>query len=137
MKKQRKSIESELLARAEKTLADLKSPTKSHIYAAGWESFSPDPGAREEMRCRVCGEKMEVKRNQIGPTSSVMAMAGKGREHDSFRCAHAPEKWHKQVLALRQLHEDTPSSQIANLIAGEIKQILETRRPTKDQWDPW
>jgi hypothetical protein len=102
------------------------------VYHAGWDAFSPDPGTTDVMYCRVCDEKMDVERNVNGPTGMAESMAGRKHLHDSFRCPNVGQKWHNQVLKLKQEARSTASASVENLIHQEIEQILKTRQHTKD-----
>lgn len=105
-------------------------------YRKGWDCFSAVPGEFEELSCRVCGEKLDVRRNVEGPTSSVEAMAGRKHLHDSFTCKNSNEKWHRQALSLFKLAEDTPSAILANQLTNEALEIIRTKQHTKEHW-PW
>lgn len=60
-----------------------------------------EPGKVKTARCGVCSAEMTVKRNQLGPTSFVGAMAGIKQRHDYFKCPNAEKDWHKLVYNLK------------------------------------
>lgn len=104
---------------------------------AGWDFFTADPGTREEMRCRVCGEVMAVHRGVVGPTSWAHAMAiaagvSQGKPHDSFACDLGGEAWHRQALALKREAERTPSGELAVLLLAEADRLVRLRTATKE-----
>lgn len=77
---------------------------------------------------------MEVERNQEGATSWAESMAQKKHSFDHFYCKYSNERWHKQLLKLRRMIEDTPSITIANLLQEEVNQILKTKVATKEKF---
>ncbi|GEM_PF-943392 len=109
-------------------------------YERGWDIFMTKPGACDTMRCRVCGEKMEVERDVFGPTSYAESL-GKMRQrldptyrvghlHDAFICKNSGQTWHSQALELRKEQAATHSTRLTAMLEEEIRQILTTRRPT-------
>jgi len=62
----------------------------------------PDPGKVKSVVCGVCNIEMGVKRNVLGPTCWAMAMAGRKRRHDSFRCPNYGEDWHFKIEKLKR-----------------------------------
>lgn len=103
---------------------------KTKHFHAGWDHFTPEPGKQKEMFCRVCKEKMDVKRNVNGPTGWAEAM-GKGKHaHDSFSCSFAQEDWHNQARCLLERIQKETSRTIAKLLKKEVKHVLETRKTT-------
>jgi deoxycytidylate deaminase len=101
-------------------------------YHAGWDHFSPEPGAIDVMHCRVCDAIMDVKRNVNGATGYAEAMSGHKHLHDSFSCKYAEEDWHCQVRILKQRIEDETSQTMAGLLAEEMNEVLKSKKPTKD-----
>jgi hypothetical protein len=102
-------------------------------YHAGWDHFSPAPGEVDKMNCRVCDAEMKVTRNVNGPTGSIESMAGRKHLHDSFYCDHAEEDWHCQVRILKERIEKETSNKIIELLAEEMNQVLQTKKPTIDK----
>jgi DNA replicative helicase MCM subunit Mcm2 (Cdc46/Mcm family) len=100
-------------------------------YEIGWDAFSPDPGSQKTMRCRVCGQEMNVKRNCEGPRSSIGAMAGCKSKYDFFSCPDAAEEWHYQALRIKQMIADTPSASLAIILEAELRKILKDKKPTR------
>jgi len=103
-------------------------------YHAGWDHFSPEPGAIDKMYCRVCNSEMEVERNVNGPTGSIEAMSGGKHLHDSFFCKHTKESWHCQVRVLKQRIEKETSKKLSDLLTEEMNEVLKTRKTTIDMW---
>ena len=93
---------------------------------------TPRPGEFESIDCGVCGEKMDVERGVHGPTGMAEAMAGRGHEHDSFRCPHIDEGWHIQAKRLREEARRTPSGRLEAMLLEEAAEIAATRRATKE-----
>ena len=96
--------------------------------------YTPDIGIvpeGEEARCGVCGDLMNERRNCLGARGFAQAMAGSKSNYDEFLCPNHLEKWHEQVVALRQEIKKTPSRTLAILMEQEVKDILENREPTK------
>ena len=109
-------------------------PTTRH---AGWDHCTAEPGTTEEVRCRVCGERMAVRRGVVGPTGWAHAMAiasgeMEGRPHDVFYCQSSPEAWHRQALALKLEAGRTASSGLEKLLLEEAEEIIRTRAATKE-----
>jgi hypothetical protein len=97
----------------------------------------PDPGEYLDAYCGICHQKMAVERNVLGPTSSVEAMAvrlgqSSGRLHDRFYCEDREEPWHRQALAIHLEASNTASKRLADLLLDEAKEIVQTRRATKE-----
>lgn len=106
-----------------------------HIYAVGYEYFTPDLGTVESMPCRVCGAECVVKRGLSGPRSSIEAMGrpkdywkDKPPTHDSFYCPHAGEEWHDHALYLFREIEKTKSVRLQKLMREELHETLGERR---------
>jgi len=117
-----------------------KPKEKTKHFHAGWDHFTPEPGKEKEMFCRVCKEKMDVKRGCMGATGWVEAMSvahgkSKGHAHDTFSCPFAQEDWHNQVRVLLERIQKETSRTIAKLLKKEAKQVLKTRKTTlKRYW---
>ena len=85
---------------------------------------NPVPGTVETAECGVCGAQMNIRRNVLGPTSSVEAMAGRKHRHDSFVCPRIEEDWHKRIYRLKI---DVYFSEINNAVnKDETKKAAET-----------
>lgn len=97
--------------------------------------YTPDLGEVPEgdiVLCGVCGNKCTERRNVNGPRGWAQAMSKGKSLHDSFKCPSHKERWHEQALKLLKMAQDTPSLLIANLYEKEAKEILETRKTTKN-----
>jgi hypothetical protein len=95
--------------------------------------YSPDTGTVEgPVHCGVCGTQMSERRNCYGPRGFAMAMMGSKSHYDEFTCPHRGEMWHKQVIDLRKLAKETPSSKLEAIFKEEIDGILDTRTATKE-----
>lgn len=103
-------------------------------YHSGWEYFTPEPGKVQEMFCRVCKSKMDVKRNVNGPTGMIESMGGGKHLHDTFSCPLAQEDWHRQVRVLKQRIQDETSQSIARILKKEMKWILDNKKTTKKRY---
>jgi len=99
-------------------------------YSAGWDHFTPAPGDKESMECRICATEMTVRRNVNGPTGYVEAISRKEHLHDSFSCPNSDEAWHNQALAIMQWMQMTPSLSVKKILEDELAIILETKTPT-------
>lgn len=91
----------------------------------------PASGTVKSAKCGVCGAKMNVSRNILGPTSFAGAMAGKKHRHDEFICPHVAEDWHKRICRLKmdvyreECGDDTIGYQrIKKEAEKEIKKLL-------------
>jgi hypothetical protein len=109
---------------------------KTKRFHSGWDHFTPEPGKKKKMFCRVCKEKMDVKRNVKGATGWAEAMSvahgkSEGHLHDTFSCPLAQEDWHNQARILKERIEKETSRLVAKLLKKELKQVLKTRKPTK------
>jgi hypothetical protein len=88
------------------------------------------PNTVKELNCKVCGSKMEVKRNKKSADSFNAAIAGKSSNHDFFWCANYQTNWHIQVRELIGEIENSSSSSIRKLLKEEIDLILKNKTPT-------
>jgi len=91
----------------------------------GVDVFFLEPGTAQEMYCRVCGSKCDVRRDVYGPTSFAMAMGQKKKLHDVFTCPHVEEAWHHQALQLQRAIEEMPSKSVANLMRQDLQELLQ------------
>ena len=96
-----------------------------------YDVFFREPGTVDEIRCRVCGTKCNVKRNEYGPTCYASAVGGFSRLHDLFTCPHAEKRWHELALDLVETIDETPSRTLARLMKLDLKRIL--RRKIKPE----
>lgn len=103
-------------------------------YTIGWDAFTPDPGAERQMKCRVCGQYMDVERDCNGPGSFVAVISGCQRPHDLFTCPDAGKSWHSQAMQLRKKAEETPSKFEADKFTEEADLIIRTKKCTKENW---
>jgi hypothetical protein len=99
--------------------------------------FTPEPGTVDTATCGICGALMTVERDQFGPTGFAEAMAHKGHAFDFFECPHLAEAWHKQIDALQQEIEDTPSRKLADMMQSEVDEILRNHQATKTDFSSW
>jgi hypothetical protein len=88
-----------------------------------------DPGKVKVAHCGICGSKMKVYRNALGPTCFAMAMSGHKRRHDHFECPNIKEAWHKRIYDLkwavyRKEQERGPKSILKNYKHAAKKEIL-------------
>lgn len=111
---------------------------KSSAYS-GWDSFTPDAGTVESMKCRVCASEMEMHPNCQGPRSAISAMVGGKKEDyplfDHFICPNSHQGWHQQARILLQESEKTPSRIIADVYTTEAKEIISMKNPTIPRFD--
>ncbi len=96
----------------------------------------PSPGEYLTVNCGVCGMGMTVKRNVLGATGFVEAMAiqagqTKGHLHDKFVCKDREKSWHQQARAIRKMASESPSKRLADLLTEEADEIVRTRKATK------
>ena len=110
---------------------------KSSTKGTFGDVYMPDPGTVKEAHCGICKEIMTVKRDCVGPTSSIMAMGGSKRNYDSFYCPHRDTNWHKQVKVLQKKAKETPSKTLEEIYLSEAKNILATRKATKEIGFDW
>jgi hypothetical protein len=108
---------------------------------AGWDCVTTEPGEEAEVRCRVCGEVMAVRRGVVGPTGWAHSMAiaagvAKGKLHDSFACDFSGEAWHRQALALKLEAQKTPSKRVERLLLEEAERVVRSRAATKEVFEP-
>ncbi|MEE9279427.1 MAG: hypothetical protein V3V67_04575 [Myxococcota bacterium] len=94
------------------------------MYFKGYNSFSTEPGARDELHCRVCGTACEVTRNAYGPTCFAAAIGGMAKLHDDFRCPHSDAEWHDQALNLVMESDGTASKRLSDQIRLDLQELL-------------
>lgn len=105
-------------------------------YHAGFDYFTPKPGTATSLNCMACNQVMDVERDvEVNIGNSFIGPSGKTRQADKFTCPHSGSEWHDQVIALRKLQNDTPSSKIAQLLEEEIDEIILKRSPTKEHYN--
>lgn len=60
-----------------------------------------EPGKIKTVKCGVCSAEMKVKRNMLGFTSFMGAMAEIKRRHDYFKCPNVEKDWHELISNLK------------------------------------
>ena len=75
-------------------------------------------------------ERISDKKCELCDYSLVNMFPGSDRH--VFKCPNTNEKWHIQLRLLIKAKMQTPSREIANLIQGEINEILEWEKPTRE-----
>jgi hypothetical protein len=75
------------------------------VYKFNWAGNDgrcyPNPGEVKQAKCGICGTRMNVERNVLGPTGFAEAMAGRAHSHDCFTCPHLSERWHRKIASLK------------------------------------
>lgn len=90
----------------------------------------PNPGTLDEVKCGVCGAKMNVRRNILGPTGMAEAMAGRKHLHDSFTCPNIKKVWHERIVRLKmnvymaEMKRDVYYQEKKTAATQEIRKIL-------------
>jgi hypothetical protein len=106
--------------------------TEEYKCSPTQDYFSPDPGTVEgPVKCGVCGERMNERRNVNGPRGFAMALSGSKELHDVFICPLRTEHWHIQAKKLREEARDTVSGKLAQMFMEEADEIISIRTPTK------
>lgn len=93
----------------------------------GYDAFFPEPGAYEQMNCRVCEAQCQVERSRIGPTGFTEAVCGRERPHDRFVCPHADEPWHNEALGLLREAEAERDPLLARAFRNRLRRLLAAR----------
>lgn len=88
----------------------------------------PKPGTTEKIQCGICGAQMKVRRNVLGPTNFVEALAGRKHRHDSFTCPNIDRRWHQRIC---QLKIDVYVAEITGAVDYKRKKQLAKREVTK------
>lgn len=97
----------------------------------------PAPGTVETAKCGVCGTKMNVERNRLGPTGMAEAMAGKKHRYDRFTCPYLNMSWHRKIyyIKMKVYLEETNAArygvsdideEVRKNVGKEIRKILKT-----------
>lgn len=97
----------------------------------GFDEFNLDPGSDPDVVCRVCGKPCKFIGHMHGPRTFIDALAGKKRDFDYFKCEDKEELWHIQARAIIRQIEKTPSARLSEMMGDEVKELLETKTPTK------
>lgn len=97
--------------------------------------YYPDPNTVKSAKCGICGSNMDIIRNEYSPTGFAEAMAKRSHVHDTFRCIHREEQWHKQAKKLIKEARDHCSKAIADIMLKEAKKILKTKKTTKNFYE--
>lgn len=82
------------------------------------------------LHCGVCHSLMNVDRKRCTATSMAAALANIKSKYDSFCCPHYKENWHRQVVAIRHLADNTPSAKLNDILREEANDIVCTREAT-------
>jgi hypothetical protein len=106
-------------------------------HHSGWDFFTTAAGSVAEVRCRVCGAALAVRRGVVGPTGwahtrAIAAGVMGGTPHDEFSCDLSGEPWHRQALALKRQAQETPSRRLERLLLEEAAEVVRRRAATKD-----
>lgn len=88
------------------------------------DSLIGSPGEFGELNCRICGAKMNVKRNQYGPTSWASAMAKKFKLHDKHECPNLNAEWHIRVKKIITEFNETSSDTLAQILKSDAEKII-------------
>lgn len=88
------------------------------------ESLIGNPGEFGELNCRLCGERMIVRRNQYGPTSWASAMAKKFRLHDKHECPNITKLWHLRAKNILGEIKETSSDSLTELLKSDLEKII-------------
>ena len=90
----------------------------------GYERFYVTPGTVEEMRCRACGTKCNVRRDVSGVDDFVWTVNREGDLWDVFSCPHARKAWHDTAVELAVAIDEIPSKRVAALIRLDLEDLL-------------
>lgn len=86
------------------------------------------PGITSYMRCQVCEEEMEIKRNFDGATGMAEAMSRRKHLHDVFTCKDRHEDWHLQAFEIQREASKTHSGKLKKMLLNEVDEIIKTRK---------
>jgi hypothetical protein len=104
-------------------------------YHSGFDYFTPEPGSEKSMECKACNALMDVERGaKISVRSFAPTSSDKKRVVDIFKCPHAGEPWHNQVIDLQKFIRDTPSHLLSEIVRREIETVIQKKQPTKDTY---
>lgn len=70
----------------------------------------------KDLKCRVCGKKMEVKRGVYSGDSVMAILLGKSGVFDEFCCEYNGEAWHETALSVVRKAEISINKDIINAI---------------------
>lgn len=73
-------------------------------------------GTVRELRCRVCGKKMSVKRAVFSGNSVIATLLGKSGIFDEFYCEYSGESWHETAMESVKNAENIINRDIINSI---------------------
>ncbi len=118
-------ILSRILGQCGKSGRFFKPKKENEMTAKGYDLFYFEPGQREEKKCHVCQEKMDVQKNVEIYIAAVKYFK------DAFTCPNTGENWHYQAYLLQQLIKETPSATITRLFREEVKKIVREKKATK------
>lgn len=97
------------------------------------DSFTPDPGIyADDLPCGICGDRMDVTRNVMGPRSWAGAMSGAKTPHDCYSCPNTEERWHIQARLLKRMMTDTPSPSLAAMFEKDLCDVIKRRVKSKE-----
>lgn len=99
--------------------------------------YYPDPGIFKDLKCGICNEKMDVKRNQETYSSwDGMSNNGKKRKNDYFLCFNIHEKWHLQAILLLNGSQTFGGGvgELSRMLTRMAKEIIDKKMTTKEMW---
>lgn len=94
------------------------------VLRKGYDFVQTMPGTVDSMDCRVCGSRMNVERNVLGPTNAFDGMAGYRHYRDYFVCPHADEDWHQHATALAIESDAFASRSLRAMVAAELQDFV-------------
>jgi hypothetical protein len=104
----------------------------SMVLHKGWDILFFDPGKVKLAKCKVCDAQMDGPTLVEGATSWAESVGRRKHLHEEFVCPYHEEKWHLQVLKLKEYAIGLPSANLEKLVRQEIEEILSTKKPTKE-----
>ena len=99
------------------------------MHHRGYDIIYTEPGAFEDVRCRVCGAVCDERRDMPTTAGFAGSAAGPSRLRDVFTCPHAATEWHVLTLKLVQEIERTPSKRLAELMRLDLRDLLSEHVP--------
>lgn len=101
------------------------------MFHAGWDILTKDFHNPELIpKCKVCDQEM-IHEEVEGFRSFSASFLGNKTNFVRYTCPNSNERWHEQVLSLKQNQEECCSMKICTILQEEIDEILVSKTPTK------
>lgn len=101
------------------------------MYKFNWNGNNgycyPEPGQVAQAECGICGTRMNVERNVLGPTGFAENLAGGKHLHDRFLCPNLAASWHDEIVIIKMAAVDYSLSVRNVMVRGVVREDTEEK----------